>query len=128
MGLGEGIRKHGFRKWYERELIQSHAHLVLTILCAIGLLSVFEVFSQASRSEKLFDLAALALFAAVGYWSLRRYLFLLTHAEHSANQAVCARCETYGRLAIAEEHPDGRRLVVRCTRCGHQWPMVDGQD
>ena len=37
MKLADGIRKHGFRKWYERELLQSHAHLVLTFLCAIGL-------------------------------------------------------------------------------------------
>ena len=42
MKLAEGIRKHGFRKWYERELLQSHAHLVLTFLCAIGLFAAFE--------------------------------------------------------------------------------------
>jgi hypothetical protein len=29
MKLAEGIRKHGFRKWYERELLQSHAHMLL---------------------------------------------------------------------------------------------------
>ncbi|MCU0773676.1 MAG: hypothetical protein MUC74_03975 [Ideonella sp.] len=128
MGLGEGIRKHGFRKWYERELIQGHAHLVLTILCAIGLLSVFEVFSTATLREKLFDVGALALFATVGIWSLRRYLYLLMHAEHTANQAVCAKCETYGRLAIAHEDPGYRRLTVRCKRCGHEWPIIDGPD
>ena len=37
MKLADGIRKHGFRKWYERELLQSHAHLVLTFLCAMGI-------------------------------------------------------------------------------------------
>jgi hypothetical protein len=36
MKLAEGIRRHGFRKWYERELLQSHAHLVLCFLCVIG--------------------------------------------------------------------------------------------
>lgn len=128
MGLGEGIRKHGFRKWYERELIQGHAHLVLTILCAIGLLSVFEVFRSATLGEKLFDLGALALFATVGIWSLRRYLYLLMHAEHTANQAVCAKCEAYGRLAVAQEDPGGRRLTVRCKRCGHEWPIIDRPD
>jgi hypothetical protein len=35
--LADGIRKHGFRKWYERELLQSHAHLVLTFLSVLGL-------------------------------------------------------------------------------------------
>jgi ABC-type nickel/cobalt efflux system permease component RcnA len=126
MGLGEGIRKHGFRKWYERELIQSHAHLVLTLLCSIGLLSVFEIFRSATMSEKLFDLGAALLFGGVGVWSLRRYLYLLMHAENSANQAVCAQCETYGRLTIAREEAGGRRLLVQCKRCGHQWRMVDG--
>jgi predicted Zn finger-like uncharacterized protein len=128
MQLAEGIRKHGFRKWYERELIQSHVHLVLTILCTIGLLSAFEVFRAASLGEKLFDIGAIALFAAVGVWSLRRYLYLLMHAEATANQAVCEACQTYGRLAITQEEAGGRRLTVRCTRCNHQWRMTDGDD
>ncbi len=33
MGLAEGIRKHGFRKWYERELLQSHLHMLLLLFC-----------------------------------------------------------------------------------------------
>jgi predicted Zn finger-like uncharacterized protein len=128
MHLAEGIRKHGFRKWYERELIQSHMHLILTILCAIGLLSVFEVFRTATLGEKLFDLGAIGLFAGVGIWSLRRYLYLLMHAENTANQAVCSSCQAYGRLAIAQEEAGGRRLMVRCTRCNHQWRMTDGDE
>ena len=42
MRLRDGIRRHGFRKWYKRELLQSHAHLALTFLCAIGLFAAFE--------------------------------------------------------------------------------------
>jgi hypothetical protein len=30
--LYDGIRKVGFRKWYERELLSSHAHMVLAFL------------------------------------------------------------------------------------------------
>ena len=37
MRLANGIRQFGFRKWYERELTQSHVHLFLLLLCAIGL-------------------------------------------------------------------------------------------
>jgi len=44
--LAAGIRKHGFRKWYERELISSHVHLVLTFLAMIGLLGSFEVYDR----------------------------------------------------------------------------------
>ena len=32
MKIAQTIRQAGFRKWYERELIQSHAHLVLLVL------------------------------------------------------------------------------------------------
>jgi hypothetical protein len=39
--LAAGIRKHGFRKWYERELLQSHAHMALTFICA-GLLAALK--------------------------------------------------------------------------------------
>jgi hypothetical protein len=34
--LVDGIRKLGFRKWYERELTRSHLRLVLVLLCASG--------------------------------------------------------------------------------------------
>jgi hypothetical protein len=27
--LADGIRRVGFRKWYERELLSSHAHMAL---------------------------------------------------------------------------------------------------
>ena len=50
MNLAEGIRKHGFRKWYERELMQSHAHMLLLLFCTIGLLGAFEVFNRAAQA------------------------------------------------------------------------------
>ncbi len=28
----DDIRSHGFRKWYERQLVRSHVHLVLLLL------------------------------------------------------------------------------------------------
>ena len=32
MSPAEGIAKHGFRRWYERELIEGHVYLVTCIL------------------------------------------------------------------------------------------------
>ena len=55
MKLAEGIRKHGFRKWYERELLQSHAHLLLTFLCMIGLFAAFEALGR-FRSLPAFEI------------------------------------------------------------------------
>ncbi|MFZ2652401.1 MAG: hypothetical protein WA210_20060 [Burkholderiaceae bacterium] len=127
MQLSEGIRKHGFRKWYERELLQSHAHLLLLFVCAIGLLASFAVYSKgAPWADRAIDVAAIVLFTAVGLWSLRRYLFLLLHAEVIANQAVCPMCQTYGRLSLApDQAKPGGPLVVRCRKCEHEWPIVD---
>lgn len=125
MNLPDGIRKLGFRKWYQRELLQSHAHLLLLFLCAIGLLATFEVFSRSEPwTEQAFDVAALILLVAVGIWSLRRYLFLLMHAEQVANQAVCERCQTYGRLTVLEESRTGQQVTVRCKKCEFEWPIL----
>jgi len=127
MKLDEGIRKHGFRKWYERELMHSHAHLVLLFFCAIGLLTSFSVYSKsASLTDRAIDVAAILLCAAVGMWSLRRYLFLLMHAEQVASQAVCATCQTYGRLSLGERQTTrGDAIVVCCRKCKHEWAIVD---
>lgn len=125
MNLPDGIRKIGFRKWYERELLQSHAHMVLLFLCAIGLLATFEVFSRTGPwIDRAFDVGAILLLVAVGVWSLRRYLFLLMHAEMVANQAVCSSCQTYGRLSLLDESHDGHRLRVRCKKCEFEWSIA----
>lgn len=122
MGLGDGIRKHGFRKWYERELLSGHAWLVMTFLCTIGLVGAFEALSRRPGwHDQVTDLAAIAICAVVGLWSLRRYLHLLMHAEATANQAVCANCDTYGLLKVAAEDRARSRLRVCCKRCAHEW-------
>jgi hypothetical protein len=124
MDLAKGIRKHGFRKWYERELMQSHLHMLLLVFCAIGLLGGFEVFSrQAAPIDQLSIGASIVACFGIGIWSMRRYLFLLLHAEQVANQAVCAQCKAYGRLEVTRDEPRLQRVGVRCTRCGHGWPI-----
>lgn len=125
MRLAEGIRKHGFRKWYERRLLQSHAHLVLTFLCAVGMLGAFEVYSRTSPwTDQFLDAAAVAICAAVGVWALRRYLYLLMHAEATANQAACPACKTYARFQLEHEALDGSAVQVACKACGHRWTIT----
>jgi len=54
--LIDGMRRLGFRKWYERELLQSHAHLTLTFFCAIGLFAAFEALVQfSSWTDRVID-------------------------------------------------------------------------
>lgn len=123
MQLGDGIRKLGFRKWYEKALIHSHFYLLTAIVCTVGLLSVFEVFNKARGTDRVFDVLALVLFGVVGFYSLRRYLFLLMHAEHTANQATCQQCQAYGALLVESEDESRTRLQVRCKRCSHRWAI-----
>jgi hypothetical protein len=126
MGLAEGIRKHGFRKWYERELLGSHGWLVLTLLCAIGIMAGFEGLGDSRGSgARLTNLVAIGVCALIGVLALRRYLYGLMHAEAAANQAVCTRCETYGRLEVAAEDRATGGVRVRCRRCAHEWTMFD---
>lgn len=126
MRLANGIRQFGFRKWYERELTQSHVHLFLLLLCAIGLLSIFELFSRKlPLTDQLGNMVSLAACAGIGVWALRRYLYLLMHAEAIANQAVCPQCETYGRLALLHDEPHLERVMVGCRKCQHQWHIFD---
>ena len=127
MRLAEGIRKHGFRKWYERELLQSHAHLLLTFFCAIGLFAAFEALGKfRTFGDQLTDIVAILICAALGVWALRRYLYLLMHAEATAHQADCPQCKAYGRFQLDGENREGATSVkVCCRKCQHRW-TIDG--
>lgn len=130
MKLADGIRKLGFRKWYERQLLQSHAHMVLTFLCAIGLFGAFEGMGRfRAGADQLNNLIAIVLCAAIGVWALRRYLRLLASAEATANQADCPQCETYGRFTLVREDGKTGEVEVCCRKCQRQWVIVPpGED
>jgi RNase P subunit RPR2 len=122
MRLAEGIRRHGFRKWYERQLMRSHGHLVLTFLCMVGVFAAIESMRSASGwAERIEELFTVALCAGTGLWALRRYLSLLQHAELAAHQADCPQCKAYGRLELVQSDESGDRVTVRCRSCGHGW-------
>jgi Zn ribbon nucleic-acid-binding protein len=126
MDLAQGIRKHGFRKWYERQLLQSHANLALTFLCSAGAFASVEgAVRFRSWSDQLTNGAALLLSAGIGIWALRRYLRLLTHAEMVAGQADCPACQTYGRLDVERSEANVPGVAVSCRQCGHRWRIMD---
>ena len=126
MKLADGIRKHGFRKWYERELLQSHAHLVLTFFCTIGIFAAFEALGRfRSFSDQFTNILAIALCAGIGVWALRRYLRLLLHAEATAHQADCPACKAYGRFKLDGEDARNSSVAVCCSKCQHRWTISD---
>lgn len=126
MVIPTSIRERGFSRWYERELLLGHAHLVLLVLAALGALGAVEAFGQAG-SERLLMVLSLLVSAGIGAWALRRYFFHLMRAELIANQANCPACEVYGRWQIEATDPgdagSGRpaTMQVCCRRCQHRW-------
>jgi hypothetical protein len=132
MQLADGIRRHGFKKWYERELLRGHAHLVALIACTLGLMMALEAATRfRSTADQIIDLVAVVVCTGAGLWALRRYMSLLLRAESIANQADCPRCRAYGRLDLAastspmsaaqtSEAAD-EHVAVRCRACGHEW-------
>ena len=128
--LADGIQRVGFRKWYERELLSSHAHMALALISAVAMMASFEAYRDASTGEKLLNTAFVLVSAAIALWSMRRYLYLLMHAEEMANQANCPQCEAYGLLTLQDpqdRRESAQRLVpVCCKRCGFRWNLEDG--
>lgn len=126
MTLGDGIRKHGFRKWYERELLKSHVHLALAFLCVVAVFAALEAAMQFRGAlDQLIDAAAIIIAGAIGIWSLRRYLYLLMHAEYVAHQADCPRCGVYARFKLVEARRGTDAVTVCCRDCAHQWSIAE---
>jgi hypothetical protein len=129
MRLDDALRERGFRRWYERQLIESHAYLVTGILSLIMMAIALE--TMAFR-ESIANALALVAIAGGGGWlcifAWGRFRGLLSNAEALAEQAVCSQCKTYGRFEVIEAHDSehaltGRALTVRCRKCDHRWHM-----
>ncbi len=119
--LAEGLRRFGFRRWYERELLFSHLYLALALLALAGLLGAIELFAQSSLAGKLINTAFVLVCAVVAFYSVQGYLLSLSAAEAIAAQATCSNCRSYGRLApVSVSH---QQVTVRCKHCGHQWAI-----
>lgn len=134
MELAEGIRRVGFRRWYERQLIESHLYLVSWFLCLIMVLACLEGFSfRGPGWEPVLRLAAMIAGTALSLWSIRRYFAALGFAEHAAKRSTCAKCASYGLLEVAGEEELSRRVgwaehapppvAVRCRKCGNEWTI-----
>ena len=133
MELGEGIRKIGFRRWHERQLLQGHLYLASALLCFVVVLATLEGFPARELSVDLFvGLVLILAGGAVGGWALLRYVQMLVVAQHAADRSVCAKCKTYGLLeALGPGVRDGGRNFdvfiaptrVRCRKCGNEWTI-----
>jgi hypothetical protein len=127
MALDDALRQRGFRRWYERQLIEAHAYLVTGFLALIMMLVALEVVEfRSSAANLLFLVAVASAGGVVCVFAWRRFSVTLFRAEAIAEQAVCPGCATYGRFAVVSAHdaPDtvsGRVVHVRCRQCAHTW-------
>ncbi len=131
MTLAEGITRIGFRKWYERQLLQSHGHLAFCFICLVGVFAAFEAArAEPSWGARMQEGLVAAACVAAGVWALRRYLRLMHGAEWAAHQAECPACKTYGRIRLVEaarpasgDEDSVSSLKVVCKSCGQGWEM-----
>ena len=70
------IGKLGFRKWYERRLIESHAWLITCFLCALGIAASLEGLSF-RRPDALFTLLFVFVAGLVCWHALKRYRVIM---------------------------------------------------
>lgn len=128
------IRTNGFRRWYERQLIECHAWLVSWFLGIIVLVAGLELFGVGAT--RLAGLALLFSGLAVALVSWKRYRAMLVTAERLGEQASCPECQTYARFDVLSSYPaalpDGGDPAVerarkdlwlraQCRNCGKEW-------
>lgn len=136
MEPADSIARLGFHRWYERQLIESHAYLVSCFLCAIAVLACVENFSlRAPGLQPLITLILMFAIGIVGYYSCARYIAMFANAERIAEKATCDNCRVYAAFVVtgsgpAEDPPPGKNtgrtqtwLAVKCRKCGHEWTI-----
>ena len=130
MRLDEEFRQRGFRRWYERQLLHGHAHLVTGLLALIMMVVAMEVIPfRQSVGGFLALLVVGAAGATICVVTWRKFTFMLSMAEYVAKQATCPACGVYARFSVdrGDAAPDlvtGCVVHVRCRGCGHTWTIA----
>jgi hypothetical protein len=135
MDIAASIDKLGFRRWYERTLIEAFAYFVTCFLCmivvAVSMEDVQILSTPTVRSMQMLLLLLGSL--AIGLHSYNRFRVLLGRAEQYAAHSVCEHCDAYGvfkvvdsgtNAATQEDAPQETWMRVRCKKCSHEWRML----
>jgi hypothetical protein len=121
MEPARSIERLGFKRWYERQLLESHAWLVSCILCGLAIAATLELTGFRLTSFAGFLAFGFAYVAGlVGWHSLKRYRTIMAQAERLSEQSTCKSCRTYAAFSIIAANP---RISVRCRKCAHEWTM-----
>jgi hypothetical protein len=118
------IRRLGFRRWLERELIAGHGWLVLCFLAMIAVAAAFELLSIGGGiAEFMIDALLIAGAGWVGWHAWGRYRHAMELAGTVSEQAVCGQCGHYG---FRPGEAQGVRLQAACPKCDHHWWVSAG--
>lgn len=134
------IRRLGFRKWYDRQLIDSHMCLITCLLCGITIAALMEEIRFYDFGARGFGLIGVAVGSVVlGWLSWRRYITVLGRAELYGQRSTCEGCQAYGRFdvirtgmdrepgAVAQQVAplEAAWMDVKCRKCGKTWRMPE---
>lgn len=123
------IARLGFRRWYERKLIEGHAWLAACFLSMIIVAAGVELLvGRASTAESLLDVSVIAVGTALGWLSWRRYAAIMRLAGLLGDQAVCPGCGRFGFRCEPLQSAGKTLLDVGCPRCERRWQVGGGID
>jgi hypothetical protein len=132
------IGKIGFRRWYERTLIESHAYLVTCFLGMILIATAFEFGQHTLMSWQGLSRMMLGIGGgAICIVAWLRYRQLMVVAENLSDRATCNACKHYAKFEVLAHGPRSFEeaaslavrpeqypwLKVRCKKCGHIWGL-----
>lgn len=120
LDTARAIARMGFRRWYERQLIESHVWLVTVLLCGVAIAASIEMLSFRELGTAVVTLAFVFTAGVIILHGLRRYRHLMTQAEEVAAHSTCTSCQTYARFRAMDENP---RMRVQCRKCGFEWTL-----
>jgi hypothetical protein len=129
------IGRLGFRKWYEKQLIEAHLWLVAAIMCLLLIAVGIELVTNPDIAVSIVAKALLIAFGGVVGWvAVKRYARILFMAEALGETTACPLCARPSFLVVRHELPGlGKRvehlshdlnregLLVRCKGCENQW-------
>lgn len=127
MEPADSIRRLGFKRWYERQLIEGHVWLVTALLAAITAAACVEGASfrdDAARATMLLSIVFAC--GALGWFAWSRFSHLLRRAERYGDKSTCPDCRAYARFEIVGSQGAGDAdmiLKVRCRSCGARWSL-----
>jgi DNA-directed RNA polymerase subunit RPC12/RpoP len=115
------VGKLSFTRWYERQLVESHAWLVSCVLCGLGVAALAEGYLSFHELSLQLLVTLVAIYAGglLCWYSWGRYRALMAEAQRVAEASTCSACGAQGQFDVLA--PVSAPLSVVCRKCGHRW-------